>query len=62
MEKYTKGLDSGCVNGGRLTALVIEAGKKKGSDAKQTLVSVKCRNYNKAAADKAAKGAKGQSL
>ncbi|OCK82961.1 Metallo-dependent phosphatase [Lepidopterella palustris CBS 459.81] len=42
--KYSKGLDSGCVNGGRLSALVIEAGKKDGK-AKTTIVSVRCKRY-----------------
>lgn len=41
IKKYTKGLDSGCVRGGKLTALVIEDG------GKQDIVSVKCRNYRK---------------
>ncbi|KAF2465708.1 Metallo-dependent phosphatase [Lindgomyces ingoldianus] len=36
--KYSKGLDSGCVSGGHLTALVIEEGKT-------TLVSMKCKTY-----------------
>lgn len=40
IRQYSKGLDSGCVNGGKLTALVIEAGKS-------SLVSVKCKTYNK---------------
>lgn len=35
---YTKGLDSGCVKGEKLTALVIEAG------GKQSLVQEKCRD------------------
>lgn len=38
---YTKGLDSGCVKGGRLTALIIEG------DGKQSLVQVHCRGYVK---------------
>lgn len=38
---YTKGLDSECVRGGRLTALVIEDG------GKQSLVQVPCRGYVK---------------
>lgn len=40
--KYSKGLDSGCVNGGRLTAMVIGASKK--GKAKTKIVSVKCKN------------------
>ncbi|OCL05209.1 Metallo-dependent phosphatase [Glonium stellatum] len=40
--KYSRGLDSGCVNGGKLTAMVIEAGKK--GKAKTKFVSVKCKN------------------
>lgn len=43
IKNYSKGLDSGCVRGGKLTALVIEA-KKDGKGVKQTLVSVKCKN------------------
>ncbi|KAJ9293984.1 hypothetical protein DTO271G3_7360 [Paecilomyces variotii] len=39
IKKYTKGLDSGCVKGGKLTAMVIEDG------GKQHTVSVKCSNY-----------------
>lgn len=35
---YTKGLDSGCVKGENLTALVIEDGGKQG------LVQVKCQD------------------
>lgn len=38
---YTKGLDSGCVKGGRLTALVIE------EDGTQSVVQVRCRGYVK---------------
>lgn len=38
---YTKGLDTGCVKGGKLTALVIEEG------GKQSLVQVHCQNYSK---------------
>ncbi|KAJ5575941.1 Ser/Thr protein phosphatase family [Penicillium sp. DV-2018c] len=38
---FTKGLDSGCVNGGKLTALVIEDG------GKQSIVQVSCRDYRK---------------
>lgn len=36
---FTKGLDSGCVKGGKLTALVIEDG------GKQSIVQVSCRGY-----------------
>ena len=39
VKKWSKGLDSGCVSGGRLTALVV------GNGAKVELVSVKCRDY-----------------
>ncbi|KAJ5836660.1 hypothetical protein N7447_002686 [Penicillium robsamsonii] len=38
---FTKGLDSGCVKGGKLTALVIEDG------GKQSIVQVSCRNHLK---------------
>lgn len=38
---YTKGLDSGCVKGGKLTAMIIEP------SGEQKLVQVKCRKYSK---------------
>lgn len=38
---FTKGLDSACVTGGKLTALVIEAG------GKQTIVQTGCRKHHK---------------
>lgn len=41
IREYTKGLDSGCVKGGKLTALVIEDG------GKQSLVQVNCHGYSK---------------
>jgi hypothetical protein len=40
VKKWSRGLDSGCVSGGRLTALVIGGGWRK-----EKLVSVKCRDY-----------------
>jgi hypothetical protein len=44
---YTKGLDSGCVKGGKLTALVIEGG------GKQSLVQVSCKeDYTKDSKEK----------
>jgi hypothetical protein len=39
IKQWTKGLDSGCVKGGRLSALVLSDG------GKQDLVQVKCRDY-----------------
>lgn len=39
IQRYTKGLDSGCVYGRKLTALVI------GDDGKQQIVQVKCKAY-----------------
>jgi diadenosine tetraphosphatase ApaH/serine/threonine PP2A family protein phosphatase len=39
IDTYTKGLDTGCLKGGQLTALVIEGGL---SGAKQTIVQVNC--------------------
>ena len=38
LRKYSRGLDSGCVHGGELTALVIEAGKEEA-------VSVSCQKH-----------------
>jgi hypothetical protein len=44
---YTKGLDSGCAKGGKLTALVIEDG------GKQSLVQVSCKqDYSNDSKDK----------
>jgi hypothetical protein len=40
VKKWSKGLDSGCVSGGRLTALVVSNGRK------EALVSVKCKDYS----------------
>lgn len=37
LREYTKGLDSGCVKGGKLTALVISDG------GEQEIVQVKCK-------------------
>lgn len=39
LEKYSKGLDTGCVKGGQLTALVISSGPKP------QIVSVNCKDY-----------------
>ncbi|KAL1982758.1 hypothetical protein VTN96DRAFT_940 [Rasamsonia emersonii] len=40
LQKYTKGLDTGCVKGKKLTALVIENGGQK-----QRIVQVGCKDY-----------------
>ncbi|EAW12764.1 putative serine/threonine-protein phosphatase [Aspergillus clavatus NRRL 1] len=40
LKTYTKGLDSGCVKGGKLTAMIIEDG------GEQKVVQVRCRNYH----------------
>ncbi|PLN86366.1 Metallo-dependent phosphatase-like protein [Aspergillus taichungensis] len=40
LKKYTKGLDSGCVKGGQLTALVVGAG------GQQEIVQVECVGYS----------------
>lgn len=39
LHKWSKGLDSGCVSGGRLTALIVNAW------GEQEIVSVGCKNY-----------------
>ena len=39
LEKYSKGLDTGCVKGGQLTALVISSGPSP------QIVSVNCKDY-----------------
>ena len=41
LREYTKGLDTGCYKGKKLTALVVEDG------GKQSVVQVKCNNYRK---------------
>jgi hypothetical protein len=41
IQTYTKGLDTGCYKGGKLTALVISDG------GEQSLVQVQCRDYRK---------------
>ncbi|KAL4895455.1 Ser/Thr protein phosphatase family [Aspergillus ambiguus] len=40
LKKYTKGLDTGCVKGGKLTAMVI------GSGGEQKVVQVRCNDYS----------------
>ncbi|KAF7158238.1 hypothetical protein CNMCM6106_004604 [Aspergillus hiratsukae] len=41
LKTYTKGLDSGCVKGGKLTAMVVEDG------GKQSITQVRCRDHRK---------------
>ncbi|CUS09414.1 unnamed protein product [Tuber aestivum] len=43
IRRHTKGLDSNCVRGGRLSAYILEA--NKGGRVEEDIVSVKCRNY-----------------
>ena len=51
LKKYSMGLDSGCVRGGRLTALVIESDRrwwkswKEGGGVRTRVVSVGCKDY-----------------
>ena len=41
IQQYTKGIDSNCVHGGRLTALVIQGGLQP----KSFVVSIPCNEY-----------------
>ncbi|KAI9841988.1 MAG: hypothetical protein M1837_007554 [Sclerophora amabilis] len=42
INEYSKGIDSGCFRGGKLTAFIVEGGKGKVSS---TLASVACKDY-----------------
>ena len=42
---YTKGLDTGCVKGGKLTAMIIDGALAEKAEPK--VVSVRCKNYGK---------------
>lgn len=41
MDKYSMGIDTGCMRGGKLSAVVIEGGH---SDVTHKLVQVNCKN------------------
>ena len=43
IRRYTKGLDSNCVRGKKLSAYILQA--KKGGGVREKVVSVKCRKY-----------------
>ncbi|MCJ1300110.1 hypothetical protein MMC08_002904 [Hypocenomyce scalaris] len=45
LARYSKGLDTGCVKGGRLTAMVIEGSGHWWGSAKTQVVSVACQDY-----------------
>jgi len=44
IKRFTRGLDSNCVRGGRLTALVLDGGGKNG--VSEQIVSVKCKKWH----------------
>lgn len=57
LTKYTKGIDTGCVKGGKLTALVI-----RDDGVQPDIVSVNCKDYRALAAQRKEKiGNLGQS-
>ena len=43
LNKFSKGIDTGCVSGGKLTALVVSSERRK--KAKQEIMSVDCKDY-----------------
>ncbi|KAI4104050.1 MAG: hypothetical protein L6R37_003456 [Teloschistes peruensis] len=45
MNPYSKGIDTGCVKGGKLTALVVTLAENR--QAKQEIVSIQCKDYRK---------------
>ncbi|KAK7519826.1 Ser/Thr protein phosphatase family [Phyllosticta citriasiana] len=64
IRKHSRGIDTGCVRGGKLTALVVEA-DSKGGPVQQSIVDVKCKDYSKNKdknSGKKEKDTKGQAL
>ncbi len=49
LHNYSKGLDSGCVNGGKLTAMIIDNAVQSGE---ARTVSVQCKDYSDPKEDK----------
>ena len=45
IEKYSKGIDTGCVRGGRLTAVIVEHQADATEVVEPRLVSVPCKDY-----------------
>lgn len=43
LHNYSKGLDTGCVNGGKLTAMIIDNAVESGE---ARTVSVQCKDYS----------------
>lgn len=45
LEAWSKGIDSGCVKGGKLTALVVKSGKEGLEEVGGRVISVECKDH-----------------